>query len=332
MKKRKIAIIIIVLFLLASGLVIFLTVPKMSPEDRRRQEIIEAFEEKIYESPQAYVPDEETAHGILQAQGRLLRKESPENEVRQMELELENAYGMDAVNLRDMQPETAKDLKKACEYMYSTYPVLQGYLTNIELRDEVTESVAAVALFECDTYITNLSPELYPIVIKKQVLLRAKDFENPRRLENSVTINVRDGYWTEGTDVSAVLVHELGHALVSCILSHKYGLDNAVLIDEQLSDAYAKYNEQQLADHQEFVKEVCNTAFDQYRQQHGEISYEDFCGQISGYAKGEQEDGGISYDETVAEAISHVYVHGKDSADAAKLILEQIKKSIEEYQ
>ncbi|MCR5001501.1 MAG: hypothetical protein K6A71_06880 [Lachnospiraceae bacterium] len=328
-KKIKRALCLLAVIVILPVLILLLQVLR---ERRAEKELLRDFAVQIMDHAEVYVPNERAAHGILKAQGQLLRSSCDQNGVRKIEGYLEKTYGMEAVNLRDMDEEAAGYLRDACDYMYRTYPILNGYLTNITVQDEVSDSVAAIALFETDTYIINPSPDrLYPMVIKKQVLLRAKDWENTRRLNNSVRINVRDGFWTEGTDVTAVLVHELGHALVSCILSHKCGLDNAIFVDEKNGDAYSAYNMQQLAGHQEFVKSLCDNAYERYKDETGEsIPFEDFCGQISGYAKGIQDDGGISYEETVAEAVSNVYVHGDECARPAGLIMEEIDRSIEE--
>ncbi len=310
--------------LILSLTAVFLFGCDLMEEERLKRD----FSTNIYDHAEVYVPNEKTARKILRAQGELLRDGSQDESVREVEKYLEMTYGMEAVNLKHMEPELAVALKDACDYMYGKYPILNGYLTNITVQDDVSESVAAIALFETDTYIINTpSKGLYPMVIKKQILLRAKDFENGRRMENMIRINVRDGFWTEGTDVTAVLVHELGHALVSSILSKQYGLGNTVFIDEKNADAYTNYNMQQLADNQEFAKSLCEGAYERYKNEYGkEGSYEDFCSEISGYATGIQDDGGISYDETVAEAISNVYVHGDGCALPAALIQEEIER------
>ena len=331
MKDRRISKIALCLLAAAVIAAAVFFILRMSGEYRAEKELMRDFDTKVIDHAEVYVPDERTARRLLKAQGELIRSGCDQNDgVREIEGYLEKTYGMEAVNLRDMDEEAAEYLRDACDYMFKTYPILNGYLTNITMQDEVSESVAAIAVFETDTYIINPSPErLYPLVIRKQILLRARDFENSRRLENSVRINVRDGFWTEGTDVAAVLVHELGHALVSCILSHSYGLDNAVFVDEKNADAYTAYNMQQLASHQEFAKSLCENAYKRYNEDSGEeISYEDFCAQISGYAMGIQDDGGISYEETVAEAVSNVYVHGSDCARPAALIVDEIIRSM----
>ncbi|MCR5507275.1 MAG: hypothetical protein K6F34_01175 [Lachnospiraceae bacterium] len=298
------------------------------------EELVHKFSTELYDSAEVYVPNEETARRLLRAQGELLRDEDRDEHVMEVERYLETTYDMESVYLKDMEPEIADAVKDACDHMYGRYPILNGYLTNITVKDEVTEEISAISLFETETFIMNDSYEdIYPMVIRKQILLRAKDFENGRRLQNMIKINVRDGYWTEGTDVSAVIVHELGHALISCIISDQCGLGNTVYIDGDNADAYSEYNMQQLSDRQDLVKDLCNRAYDRYRNEYGKDgSYEDFCKEISDYAQGLQDDGGISYDETVAEAISNGYVHGDDCVLPAALILEEIDRTIGELQ
>ncbi|MCR5420545.1 MAG: hypothetical protein K6E98_06040 [Lachnospiraceae bacterium] len=133
------------------------------------------------------------------------------------------------MNLRNVDREMAEYIRSACDYMYKEYPILNGFLTNITVLDEVSESYSAIALYENDSYIINSdSDRLYPIVIRRRILLRAKDFE-------------------------------------------------------------------------------------------------------LGYALGLQEDGGYSYEVTIAEAISHEYVHGEDSSSAVRMMIRELKKVIEKY-
>ncbi len=62
-----------------------------------------------------------------------------------------------------------------------------------------------------------------------------------------------------------------------------------------------------------------------WQDTYGELGTpEEFRASISEYAVGKQTDGGISYGETISEAIADVYLHGEEAANASKAIVSVI--------
>ena len=68
--------------------------------------------------------------------------------------------------------------------------------------------------------------------------------------------------------------------------------------------------------HQNYLKSNPNIEFDEWR------------GQISGYALAKDESGAYIYDETIAEAFHDVYLNGNNANVASKYIVEVLKKYI----
>ncbi|MBR1692214.1 MAG: hypothetical protein IJ711_05490 [Lachnospiraceae bacterium] len=328
MRKKQYAVIISVIGF--AVVIAFLFINRYLSERKTEQQFLS----EVFYTRQYYVADEKTARKILRLQGELLRSQCEENEVREIERELEKAYGIEAVNLQDVDAETADAIRTACLYMFTKYPVLHSYLTNITVQDDISERSDAIAKYENFMFLTNPDEtELYPFVIKNQILLRRREFANRERLENLIKRNIDNGFWSEGTSIESIMVHELSHALVDCIISSQYGLGNSIYITESNADAFSQCNMQDLASNQEFAQSLCRKAYAQYCKDYSnEDSYEEFCMQISGYGVALQEDGGIAYEETIAEAVADVYLHGEDAGIPSKLISSELDKAIEAQQ
>jgi len=331
MQKRKVVIVVVSLLLIVSSVFAIIFLPGVLKNHKIEKELEKKYSTEICDHAENYVPDKRVAHKLIRAQGVLMREDCEENSVREIERYLEKTYELDAVNLRNMDQEMAEYIKAACDYIYKKYPVLKGYLTNITVTDSVSESSAAIAIYDDSIFIMN-PDNLYPIVIRRSILLRAKEFENIRRMKNLVKMNVDGNFWTEGTDIAAVIVHEFGHVLSDCIISYKYGLDNEIYIGEKEKEAYSKCCSEDLSYNQFFEKDICEKAYENYKSQvDADATYDEFCGEISDYAIGAQADGGYSYSETIAEAVSNEYVLGENSCMAAKLIVEELEKAMREY-
>ena len=99
-----------------------------------------------------------------------------------------------------------------------------------------------------------------------------------------------------------------------------------ICITEEKGDAFSECCIQDLAINQTIEKDICNTAFNNYLAEQGvDCTYEEFCSEISGYALGLQEDGGISYGETIAESMTDVYINGENCNPASKAIIDEVE-------
>lgn len=271
-----------------------------------------------------YIPNGEAARLEIANYGRLSRDEYDNSQVEEIETQLEEDYDILAVNLGDMDLETVNAVKAACDYVFSQYPQMKGFITNISLCSDISDQDSVIAMYKETTFVESTSGDsLYPFVNKNQILLGDTYFLNPTKLSNTVKRGIIMGQWTKGTTVETLIVHEFGHAWERYITAKRCGLEDSVYINEENADEYGNFTTQLLSDNQATAKEICETAYENYKSKYeSDITYTEFCATISEYAIGTQADGGISYTETCAEAFADKYVHGEDMTQAASEILD----------
>lgn len=266
------------------------------------------------------IESEEEAWQVIDEEAQLQSIEDADEKTKKIECAMEQDFGIRAVTLGEMEPEMAQKVYDACAYMFETYPVLYGKLTNFSIGN-ITSGAIAVS-----EYVEFVAPEddIYPIVMKRQVVLNAREFLNEERLTNLVRKSVAEGHWMADMKIEAVVVHELGHILLGEVRMERYGLEQYCYITKENEEAYAAYNTDVLSVNQTTAKEIVEAAYDNYAYKQ-EFSLEEASAQISGYAVGKQEDGGISYEETIAEAVVDKYLHGENADAFSMEILKQIR-------
>lgn len=273
----------------------------------------------------ALVASKEDAEECIREYGKKQREKYSNPEVTEMELQMEQDYDIFAVNLGEIDVETAKDIERAFSYMYEEYPMLRGTLTNVSLGNfENTES-GKIAVTQCNEFVINQEFAVCPYVIKHEIILGAGSFLNRKNLLKECEEMEKTGHWPKNMDISALVVHELGHQVLNIIAMQEFGLTTPYYITEDNQDAYSMYLTDLLSANQTVPKKVLETAFAKWQENH-EGDYEAFCAEISDYAIGKQPDGGISYPETFAEGIADYYLNGENVADASKVICEVAKE------
>lgn len=272
------------------------------------------------EAYNTYIASEKAARQAIVDYGVLQRQNYSNPEVEQIELRMEQNYAILAVNLGEMDLETAKDVNAAFAYMYETYPQLQGTLTNITIGN--LENFGDTALTRTKEFIINGESGNCPFVIKREIILGAAKFLKRDQMLKTCEEQVSIGHWPVNSNISSIVVHELGHHLLDVYTAEKFGFAGCYVTEEN-ADAYWKYYSDSLKVNQTVPREILQTAYELWIKKCGhEGSLEDFQASISGYARGLQRDGGISYSETVAEAVADVYLNGEQAADASRLIVE----------
>lgn len=295
--------------------------------DSLKEGSITAIDYKIIYS--AYIPDIETARSELRLYGIEQREKYDNDKVKKIEIQIEKKYGIYAVNLGEMDVATAKDVKRAVAYMYKNYPILEDKLTNITLGNLDTFTSGHIAITQYGEYIINEDFGKCPVVVKHEIILGAASFLNRERLLKSCSEGVENGHWPEGMDISTLVVHELGHQVLNAVSMEYYGFEHPYYVTEDTMDAFSDYIVDGLKDNQTVAKMVCEKAYERYLLEHEGESYEDFASSISGYAKGVQADGGISYSETVAESVADVYLNKKKASYASICITEILKEGLQ---
>lgn len=273
--------------------------------------------DKTYEKE---IKSAEEAIAEIRKEGENQRELHTAKEICDIEKRMEETYGILQVNLGEMDGKMAERIESAFFYMFQEYPSLYGSLTNVTLGN-LEEDLIAVT-----EYTEFISPkeQIYPIVMKRQIVLSGRNFLNENRLENLIEKSVAEGHWQQDMSVEAIVVHELGHVLVGNVRMENYGLKNFYYIEEENADAFASYQNDVLAEHQTTAEEILNNAY-QKDEVDAQKTLREVCGEISGYAEGLQEDGGISYEEACAEAVVDVYLHGEKAHTFSKSVVEELK-------
>lgn len=275
--------------------------------------------DKQYKS---YVSSIEEAKAAIREYGVRQREQYANPPVENIELQMEQNFEILAVNLGELEEETAKDILRAFTYMYERYPRLKGTLTDLSLGNFENARAGSIAVTQNTEFIINEEFGVYPFVVKYEIILNAARFMRREKLLSDCAYQVETGYWPKGADISSIVVHELGHHLLNVIAMEAFGLYNACYITEENAEAYSRFVTDSLSVNQTVAKEVLNQAYEIWKEKyHHTGAEEEFRGSISGYARGEQPDGGISYGETFAEAIADVYLNGENAADASRAIV-----------
>lgn len=269
----------------------------------------------------SYISSVEQAQQAIKEYGVRQRENYSNPPVEKIELQMETDFDILAVNLGEIEEETAKDIQRAFAYMYEAYPQLKGTITNVSLGNFENAKAGNIAITQNTEFIIHEEFGRYPFVVKYEIILNAAKFMKREKLLKDCEYQVTTGYWPEGADISSIVVHELGHQLLNVIAMEQFGLEDACYITEKNGEAYSRYVTDSLSVNQEVAKEVLEAAYTIWREEFHHTGTEaEFRSSISGYAKGEQADGGISYGETFAEAIADVYLNGEGAADASKAI------------
>lgn len=273
----------------------------------------------------AYVSSEEQARQAIREYGIRQRRRYSNPPVEEIELRMEKDFGILAVNLGEIEEETAIDIQKAFSYMYEAYPQLNGTITNLSLGNFENSKAGNIAVTQNTEFIINEEFGQYPFVVKYEIILNAAKFKNRKKLLRDCERQVETGYWPKGSDITSIVVHELGHQLLNVIAMEQFGLDTIYYITEENEEAYSRYVTDQLSMNQNVAKSVLEKAYGIWKQKyHHTGTKEDFRSSISGYARGEQADGGISYTETFAEAVADVYLNKETAADASRAIVDTV--------
>lgn len=268
----------------------------------------------------AFVASKEEAEKAIRDYGIEQRSKYMNPLVQKIELDMEKEFGILAVNLGEIDVETAKDIQAAFAYMYQKYPILKGSLTNLSLGNFKNSSGGKLALTDSRAFIINGEYGAYPQVIKDEIILGANKFLKRDSLLRTCDDMVKTGYWPDNSNITSIVVHELGHQLLAVYTKKRYGILEGCYLTEKSKEAYSGYLTDSLSSNQTIAKEVMNKAYKNWEMNHPGSDYETFCKSISDYAAGIQEDGGISYTETFAEAIADVYLNGENASEASREI------------
>ena len=267
------------------------------------------------------------AYNLISKDSLDQKKDEYPQEIIQIENEIIDKYSITAVNLKEMDVEFARELKNVIKNIYEEYPGARGYLTNLTLTNlDMSQSGVIAQFMPIFKFGTSNTTTTRPWVIKTQVQLNAKYFLNPERIDVTVATSSKSGHFPQNATKYSPVAHEFGHYLsFIALLNHYYTKSIVVIDDNQLQNYYDIYK-----DFGEgiFSKQMLEEAYNNYLKNNSVIGFDEWRGQISGYALAKDTAGEYIYDETIAEAFHDVYLNNNNANEASKYIVEVLKKYI----
>ncbi len=256
------------------------------------------------------------------------QKDNCPSEIRKVEDQIINNYGITAVNLCEMDVDFAKELGNVFKKIYEEYPSVRGYITNLTLVNVSMSDNYIAAFMPVFNFATADTASTYPWVIKTQVLLNTSYFLNKERLQSSVSEGSNSGHFPKNSTIYSPVAHELGHYLSFLAMMKHYELNSILLVDNsnintfyKLYDDFGKGN---------YSLTMINEAFDKYKKDvNTSMSLDEWRQTISNYALAKNNSGEYIYDETIAESFHDVYLNGDNASDASKYIVSVLKAKLE---
>ena len=256
------------------------------------------------------------------------QKDQCPNEIKKIEEEIINEYGVTAVNLCEMNVELAKEIKNAFKIIYEEYPGARGYITNLTLMNTTMRNGSMIAAFmPVFNFATSNSTTTYPWVIKTQILLNTSFFLNEEKLSSAVESSSKSGHFPPNATLNSPVAHELGHYLSFLAMMKDYELKSILLVDNNnVTTFYEVYDDFASG---RFSFSMINEAYENYRKDTNiTIDFDEWRGTISDYALAKDNSGNYIYDETIAEAFHDVYLNGDNAVDASKYVVNVLKKKL----
>lgn len=254
------------------------------------------------------------------------QKQNCSNGILSIENEIINNYGINAVNLCEMDLDFATEIRDVTKYIYDNFPSARGNITNLTLGN-VGEQTYMAAFMPIFTFVTSKTNSGYPIGIKTEIILNAKYFLNPKKIKNNVTYGANSGYFPPNATRSSTIAHEFGHYLSYVALLNNYNVDNFLYVKTSRLDLLLDVNDD--FNSSSYSYEMIMEAYNRYVNNYGrDLSFDGFRGTISTYAVAKDSKGNYIYDETIAEAFHDCYLNGDNAKIASKLIFEVLKEKI----
>ena len=273
------------------------------------------------------LPDEKAADDLIKKDSED-QKGDTSNEIKQIENQIIRDYKVKAVNLGEMDVETARGLADAIKYIYDNYPGARNLLSNISIGNLPMSEKDVLAYFGPDEFaVSKTSTSGYPKSIRTFMCLNSRYFLNPKLLEGSVKQGSASGHFPKNVSKYAVVVHESGHFLTLVATMKKYGLDTVNYVDQASIEKYTKVIQDWSANEEPLS--IIKEAYDNYKRKYNDnISFDEFRASISGYAMATDSSGKPIYHETVAEAFHDYYSNGENSAKASIEIVQVLMKRV----
>ncbi len=263
-----------------------------------------------------------------------IKKESIEqenncnNNLKDIEEEISDFTKIYGINFCELSRENAENIKESLKYVYTNYPWIQDYVTNITLVNDGGENSYIAAFQPSFTYMTSNTNNKFPFVIKIQVFLNAAYYLNDNYFGLVIKNASKSNHFPTSTTKESLVVHEFGHVITYILAINYYNSNNTLLVNQNDFSKYA--NTLKNYTNQVFAKQIIDEAYQNYIKEYQEESEENFRKNISGYANSFDNNGNVLYNETIAESFHDYYLH-KNSAKLESIsVINVLNKYIEE--
>ena len=245
-------------------------------------------------------------------------------EIGKIEDNLEQKYNIASVNFCDISLDEAKKISEVITKVYSLFPGIDGYLTNIAVTNDINKT-KYVAYFQPVYQFVNSTNKIeeYNRVNKTQILLNSYYFVNDDNLSKKVIDNwyVSDATW------NSLIAHEFGHYILFVSLLKSEGVNGITLVTKNNENQVNKVIE--MVNNQTYSKKIIDGAIKNYNDSYNSnITVEEFAELISNYASSKNARGNLVYDEIIAEAVHDYYLHGSNANGASLKIIELLNLNI----
>ena len=273
------------------------------------------------------INDDSDAYELI-VEDSVNQKDTTSEEIKAIEDEIINKYGVTAVNLCEMDVEFAQEIENVLGKIYDKYPSIRGNITNLALVNGTMSENYIAVFMPVFHFAESDSKSTYPWVMKTQILLNTTYFLNTERLEVSVTDGSSSGHFPPNATRYSPVAHEFGHYLSFLALLNNYNVDSILLIDDNnLNDFNKIYTDFANGD---FTLKMINEAYENYKRDIGtDLTIDEWRATISNYAVAKDNSGNYIYDETIAEAFHDVYLNEENAQDASKYVVSVLKKHLE---
>ena len=249
-------------------------------------------------------------------------------EIKSIEDEIINNYGITAVNLCEMDVNFAKEISKVFKKVYDEYPSVRGFLTNLTLVNGSMQDSYIAAFMPFFSFATSDSTTTYPWIIKTQVLLNTSYFLNKAKLKSAIDMSTKAGHFPKNTTIYSPVAHELGHYLSFLAMMKNYDMNSILLIDGSNIDGLHKLSND--FKNGNFSLSMIKEAYEKYKtDKNSNIGFDEWRGTISKYALAKDSKGEYIYDETIAESFHDVYLNSDNAADASRYVISVLKNKLE---
>ena len=241
-----------------------------------------------------------------------------------IEKAIEKEHNIISVSLCEISGTESQKIKYTIDNIYSLFPNIDGYLTNITLTN-AKNSKDYVAYFQPIYEFVNSTNDIneYNKVNKTQILLNSYYFLDEENLNEKIPEN----WYVEDATYESLIAHEFGHYITFVSLLKTKGIDNITLVTPE--NEMTIRDIKNIINDESYSKEIVELAISNYNNKYNTtIEIEDFAKSISNYANSKDSDGYIVYDEIIAEAVHDYYLHNNNAKNTSIEIINILKSRL----